>query len=600
MGLEIPNLDRYRFERLMEDALAKLPAFSGDWNDFNASDPGVTITELLAWFADIDSYRFDRVTKAHRRAFLKLVGLKPEPPTPAAVILRFNALANKKIVPAGTLLKGNGLTFKTLLPLKVSGAAIESVATRGYGDEIKVGRMPFYPFGRFLKNGFCFTLTFSKKVPSGTRFYFKVRAMSLKSDGSEALSWRYCSDEAECKKPPSQWKGATAVKDGTCGMRQSGFIELTFDTDALKIAAILEKEQTYENLPLIEAVVPDSVEAVQVEPFKDKKIGTSSGYVNQRFRIEEGLDPESLELRVGQKVWKRVESLFGSDPDDEVYMLEEESVLFGDGGYGKVPPRGADILCSYQKSEGSRGNIGKGATWSFADGSGAFGVENPFDAEGGADARDIQALFDSFEESLGRLDRAVTEKDHETLALATPDTVLARVQAETDKETNHITLTPIPDSEMKKPQPSEETRERVNAFMQERTLLTTKIDVVEPEYAEISIAVSIRSGNFDEAGVRQRVVERLERYLHPLYGGADAKGWTDAKTLYISWLYLELIDVEGVASVDNMMVTLKRANGTLLRKKEGKIEAEKGEIFASGSHFVHVVVPQIEGCGGIL
>jgi len=76
MGLTIPNLDRYEFETLKKEAMAKLPAYSSKWTEYNASDPGVTMLELLAWMTDINSYRLNHLGKEHYLAFLSL--LDPE------------------------------------------------------------------------------------------------------------------------------------------------------------------------------------------------------------------------------------------------------------------------------------------------------------------------------------------------------------------------------------------------------------------------------------------------------------------------------------------------------------------------------------------
>jgi len=101
MGLNIPDLDRQRYDLLMRDALAKLPSFSDGWNDFNTSDPGITILELLAWFTDINSYRFNRINDTHRRAFLKLVGLEPRPNRPASVLLHVKRTSQTRLFEAG-------------------------------------------------------------------------------------------------------------------------------------------------------------------------------------------------------------------------------------------------------------------------------------------------------------------------------------------------------------------------------------------------------------------------------------------------------------------------------------------------------------------
>lgn len=76
MGLKIPNLDNKDFKQFREEALAKLPVYSSKWTDHNASDPGITIVELLAWMSDINSYRLDRIGEEHYLAFLELLGEK--------------------------------------------------------------------------------------------------------------------------------------------------------------------------------------------------------------------------------------------------------------------------------------------------------------------------------------------------------------------------------------------------------------------------------------------------------------------------------------------------------------------------------------------
>ncbi len=598
MGLKIPNLDTQKYEMLMQDAMAKLPSFSGEWNDFNSSDPGITILELLAWFADIDSYRFNRINERHRRAFLKLVGLEPQPSRPSSVLLRFESKGGSTVVKEGTKLFGNGFPFRTERKLNLSGAKIGSIVTSGFGKDIAVIRMPFYPFGSFMREGSGFTITLKEAVSANVRIYFRVRGMGLFSGGSDKnISWKCCTGTVECSKPPSKWQDASVIDDSTNELRQSGFIEFSLPAGTQKIAGILNKKDGYENLPLIEAIVPDSVFAKQIEDVK-RDLGVSSGYVNQLFSLEEEFDPASLKVKVGQKVWRRVENIEAFGPDDEVYTLIGDTLQFGDGGYGKIPPRGKKISCSYQKNEGSGGNIGKEASWLSEDDPFDFFVENPFEADGGEDAKGIDELFASYDKRLRQIDRAVTAKDHEELALKTPGTVLARAVADVDKSRNRITLTLIPQSEIKRPQPSDATLEKVHDFLEHRRLLTTKIAVAKPLYAEVSVFVAVHSRSFDEKGVKEQIVKRLDRFLHPLYGGKENSGWIDTKTLYISQLYLELSSIDQIASIDRMMVTVRYPDGKIVRKKEGKIEVPGGVIFSSGRHSVSLSVPAVGECGG--
>ncbi len=78
MGLKIPNLDKNDFDSLMKESLAKLPAYNDKWTEYNASDPGITIIELLAWITDVNSYRLNQLRDEHYVAFLKLLTGKDE------------------------------------------------------------------------------------------------------------------------------------------------------------------------------------------------------------------------------------------------------------------------------------------------------------------------------------------------------------------------------------------------------------------------------------------------------------------------------------------------------------------------------------------
>src|SRR5262245_66327157 len=73
MPLTVPNLDDRTYTDLVEEALATVPRYAPGWTNHNASDPGITIIELLAYFADHFLYRLNRVTKETKLHFLQLL-----------------------------------------------------------------------------------------------------------------------------------------------------------------------------------------------------------------------------------------------------------------------------------------------------------------------------------------------------------------------------------------------------------------------------------------------------------------------------------------------------------------------------------------------
>jgi hypothetical protein len=73
MPLTLPNLDDVTWDQLMGEARALLPAFSPSWTNFNPSDPGITLLELLAHLTEQMLYRANRIGEEHTLLFLRLL-----------------------------------------------------------------------------------------------------------------------------------------------------------------------------------------------------------------------------------------------------------------------------------------------------------------------------------------------------------------------------------------------------------------------------------------------------------------------------------------------------------------------------------------------
>lgn len=75
----------------------------------------------------------------------------------------------------------------------------------------------------------------------------------------------------------------------------------------------------------------------------------SSGDPNQVFTVRfPPVEPEGMELQVGNSIWRRVDDLTTAG-DRRVFTLDNRSghITFGDGISGAIPPQGAQIVASY-------------------------------------------------------------------------------------------------------------------------------------------------------------------------------------------------------------------------------------------------------------
>lgn len=73
MPLPLPNLDDRKFDDLLSEARAMIPAHAPEWTNHNESDPGITLVELFAYLTEMFLYRVNRVTGANKLAFLRLM-----------------------------------------------------------------------------------------------------------------------------------------------------------------------------------------------------------------------------------------------------------------------------------------------------------------------------------------------------------------------------------------------------------------------------------------------------------------------------------------------------------------------------------------------
>ncbi|MCX6676993.1 MAG: putative baseplate assembly protein [Methanothrix sp.] len=132
MTLPLENLDDLTFEKLVREAVSRIPVYAPAWTDHNKSDPGITFIELLAWISEMQVYRLNRVGERSLGKFLKLLGGGlPKASGRARVDVTFSLKKGRApvYVPRGTVLlaedaDGSPLPFETQKDIFVTGASI--------------------------------------------------------------------------------------------------------------------------------------------------------------------------------------------------------------------------------------------------------------------------------------------------------------------------------------------------------------------------------------------------------------------------------------------------------------------------------------------
>lgn len=108
MPLPTPNLDDRSFQQLVDEARRVIQRSSPAWTDLSPGDPGTVLLEAFAFLTETMIYRLNRVPEKAYIEFLRLVGIRLEPPVAATVLLRFSRSKTGKDpidIPRGTRVK---------------------------------------------------------------------------------------------------------------------------------------------------------------------------------------------------------------------------------------------------------------------------------------------------------------------------------------------------------------------------------------------------------------------------------------------------------------------------------------------------------------
>lgn len=73
MSLQFPDLGRRSYGDILDEMVSSIPKYSENWTNYNPSDPGIMILEILAWIFDATLYRIDRLSEESYINFLRLV-----------------------------------------------------------------------------------------------------------------------------------------------------------------------------------------------------------------------------------------------------------------------------------------------------------------------------------------------------------------------------------------------------------------------------------------------------------------------------------------------------------------------------------------------
>ncbi|MCB0031005.1 MAG: putative baseplate assembly protein, partial [Anaerolineales bacterium] len=444
-----------------------------------------------------------------------------------------------------------------------------------------------------------------------------------------------------------QWVRCDIDMDSTRGFNESGRIQihlpqmnrrrlneqtLYWVRARVKGISPLEQRQgmrSYQSTPRLKQALAHArggtVWARHMQTLTNELLGKSDGTPGQRFRTR--LQPvlareagEVVRVELGGTPaghWQEITDFAGCAATDNHYTFDSVSgeIRFGpairqrDGmirRFGAIPPRGANIILQrYRVGGGISGNVDTGAINTLKSGIPFVDrVLNREPARGGLDAETIEQAMMRAPSLIRSRDRAMSSDDFEFLTRQALPAKVGRVralQARPGEDSNvppgqvYVLIVPQANFPAGYLQADElsltpEDLATVHEYLDQRRLLTTRLNVRTPAYRWVSVNVQLGTmPGADEGAVEREVLARLYRFLNPLTGGMDGTGWPFGRNLFVADIYQALQNIPNVTFIRNVQLYAARPGGERVGEPVDSIDVVAHGVIVSGLHDVQFV-----------
>jgi predicted phage baseplate assembly protein len=610
MALPVPNLDDRKFQDFVDEAKRAIPGLCPEWTNHNVSDPGVALIELFAWMSESVLYRLNQVPERLYVHFLNLVGTPPFGPSVARTDLTFMLSAplkdhEKVQVSVHTeVTTAEAVVFTTLSPLVMAPRVHQAMLTATGTD-----RVIYQDVSKTLKEAGGVTCFAHSRPRVGDALYLGYAAslaglvlrleVKAGNEGAKGIG-------INPKDPPllwevwsgKEWVAAVVQDDATGGLNKNGSIllriPLAHESQTLGgltchwlRVRLIDKGKPYTASPRIEGlvttVVGGTVAAEHATVVGQELLGSSNGQPGQRFvpsrvpvlpRTEDEKTIRVITTTYCQE-WREQTDFTSSGDTDRHFVWDNASgtVTFGpliryaNGDtrqHGAVPAEAAEIFVTgYRYGGGLLGNVAAHSltvlrsTEPYIE-----SVTNFAAAVGGVDGESVAEAMQRGPLTLRTGQRAVTPRDFERITrdasvevarALCPRSVVAGAPIRV-LVVPHVRSTPdshrIDDFVL-----GSALVTTIRTELDRRRLVGTRVDISTPSYLGVSVAVRVQAlPDVELAGVQHRVTDALSRFINPLTGGPDGKGWpfdTDLNSAAVEHL---LETVEGVHRVEEVQL----------------------------------------------
>lgn len=614
------DLHTLRQEAFYQQAVARMAELCPGWSDEFPSDPAVAVLELASYLSDLQGGYINAVGSAHYAAFLNLLGGQAVERAPAVMLAR--SVGPRRPWP-GQRFWIDGVPYEAAAGTAEAGEIKRALLERGGHTVPWDMSLPIS-----MEDGDRLCLELSEPLPAGrpVRLWCGVRPEAGRTppekDTPPPVELR-----ADALGRDGGWM-ELSVKDGSCGLLQSGFWFLTPGADVCALR--LAWDGSFEGRPEIETLI--------LEPVRLEQRHTRSAAEDLRppFRIPEGwagnrvlrcflpkgdgwreapelfirdgllagwsgVAPEVIRAAAAEPDFQAVfplRPLAGEQVDleepgvlrDSLRIMVEEGGLWHDCPVRRPDPaqtldrgcrwdRERDLLCFGDgrdfcvPKEGrllvcacatTQGEAGNGAFGTFGQEETRLSALRP--ASGGTDQESAKDAFFRAAREFSTPQRAVTCEDYEALARTTPGLALRQVRAMPCQTRGEAGVTVIAKPVSRNPLPAltQWQTDRLRERLEECRLIGVPVQVRSPRYLPMEIAASLRA----DVPVDEAAVRRAAEQVVDGVSGPVEFG---AELSYPA-LFSALAKVEGILAVTAL--ELRPLAGGVRRTQDGSVRLQ--------------------------
>ena len=485
----------------------QIAAVCPEWTDYNVSDPGITLLELLVWMFKVQEYHVRQIGPEHERKLDRLLGIRQKNLEPARVMAE--ASGNKEWrIEKGRRFFAGGLCFEAVRDQAAVGRIFAGMEGGRDGETWSLAgewlsqgkNIRVYPFGMSPGPGDIFTVRLRRPLPDSEGL-----TLYLELEGEETGSWDeepygpegfYPLAEMELEyRGRKGWISVKMEQDETRSMQKSGCLSFRLpepmDEGEPCLRFVLVRSE-YRKPPVLVRISFAMAELRQQETVEQGKEFYGNGFPNQSFELEEpDLCPESVRLEAERilgwpesgkeqeegngcmEPWRQVEDFNRSSPSDLHFRIHRGRLYFGDGVHG-MAPEGRIRITRFVRTLGQKGNLKPGAVFVPEQEENGLFLVNEREGFGGRDEETLEESLARWREEQKTPARAVTFEDFRQLILNAPGLGVKDCCAYSVRpEANEVSIAVLPP-------PGEAVKINLLRYLESRRLVGTRIRLVKP------------------------------------------------------------------------------------------------------------------------